>query len=153
MWIKKVITINWGTLPDREYPLGAVTLLAGHTGSGKSTLEDAIQTAMTAAHHGLFSYNPGQDEARQAARSGKKPRSLASYILGADRDRYARPNGAHGYVALVFAPSGDEEEGMVTAVFGVTADLERVGTGERVRRTPREVNTQMMLVYGEIWYR
>ncbi|MEJ2651146.1 MAG: ATP-binding protein, partial [Gammaproteobacteria bacterium] len=81
MWINKVVTLNWGTLPDREYPLGEVTLLAGHTGSGKSTLEDAIQTVMTAAHHGLFAYNPGQDEAKQGERSGKKSRSLASYIL------------------------------------------------------------------------
>lgn len=151
MWIKKVITINWETLPDREYPLGPVTLLAGHTGSGKSTLEDAIQTVMTAARQGLFAYNPGQDEAKQGARSGKKPRSLASYILGADRDRYGRPGGAHGYVALVFANSGKEEEEVpFSAVFGVTADLESVGAGERVRRTPREINTQMMLVQAEI---
>lgn len=64
MWIERVITLNWGTLPDREYPLGPVTLLAGHTGSGKSTLEDAIQTVMTAAHQGLYSYNPGQDPRR-----------------------------------------------------------------------------------------
>jgi energy-coupling factor transporter ATP-binding protein EcfA2 len=150
MWINKVVTLNWGTLPDREYPLGEVTLLAGHTGSGKSTLEDAIQTVMTAAHHGLFAYNPGQDEAKQGARSGKKARSLASYILGADRDRYARPGGAHGYVALVFRPSGEEDGPAFAAVFGVTASLEEVGAGDKVRRVPRELNTQMMLVQAEI---
>ncbi|MEW8073884.1 MAG: SbcC/MukB-like Walker B domain-containing protein [Candidatus Thiodiazotropha sp.] len=150
MWIKSVITLNWGTLPNREYPLGEVTLLAGHTGSGKSTLEDAIQTVMTAAYQGLYEYNPGQDESKQGSRSGKKARSLASYILGSDRDRYARPGGAHGYVVLVFAPSGNEDGHFFSAVFGVTAHLEEIGAGEKMRRVPREDHHQMMLVSGEV---
>ena len=95
MYLKKLICINWGNLPNQEYEFGSLNLLTGGSGAGKTTLADAIQTAMTAAKQGLYVYNPGQEETTQYKRRGKMPRTLPSYILGADDQNYARPHGTH----------------------------------------------------------
>lgn len=108
MKVKKIIALSWGLVQDREYDMGDATMLSGPTGAGKSTLIDALQTVMTAARQGAFSYNPGQDETSQNSRSGKSKRTLASYIVGAEDNLFARPQGAHGYVGVVFCPSEGE---------------------------------------------
>ena len=110
MKVKKIIALSWGLVQDREYDMGDATMLSGPTGAGKSTLIDALQTVMTAARQGAFSYNPGQDEISQNSRSGKSKRTLASYIVGAEDNLFARPQGAHGYVGVVFSPSETEGE-------------------------------------------
>ena len=61
MKLESLILVNWGSLRPGEYPMGNMTLLTGPTGSGKSTMLDALQTGMTAVYQHIFSYNPSQD--------------------------------------------------------------------------------------------
>jgi len=129
MKLDKLILVNWGALRSQEYPMGNMTLLTGPTGSGKSTMLDALQTVMTAVYQNIFSYNPGQDETTQGARNGKTKRSLWSYVVGAEDNLFARPNGAHGYVAAVFKPSEGEEGREFTALVAASARVD--GAGER----------------------
>jgi energy-coupling factor transporter ATP-binding protein EcfA2 len=129
MKLEKLILVNWGSLRAGEYPMGNLTLLTGPTGSGKSTMLDALQTVMTAAYQNIFSYNPGQDETTQTARNGKTKRTLWSYIVGAEDNLFARPNGAHGYVAAVFRPDGSEGGETFTALISAAAHVE--GSGSR----------------------
>jgi len=147
VYLKTLICVNWGNLPIRAYALGPTTLLTGGSGSGKTTMADAIQTVMTASKRGLFMYNPGQDEATQYGKGGKIPRSLASYILGADDNNFARPNGAHGYVACIFAPSpGEPDKPGFSAIVAVTASVitENFAAGRR-KRTPKEETLQLLI--------
>jgi uncharacterized protein YPO0396 len=129
MKLDKLILVNWGSLRSDEYEMGNMTLLTGPTGSGKSTLLDALQTVMTAAHQNIYSYNPGQDETTQTSRGGKSKRTLWSYIVGAEDNLFARPDGAHGYVAAVFKPDSGEDGDPFTALVGAAVRID--GSGER----------------------
>lgn len=127
MKLDKLILVNWGALRSQEYPMGGMTLLTGPTGSGKSTMLDALQTVMTAVYQNIFNYNPGQDETTQGARNGKTKRTLWSYIVGAEDNLFARPDGAHGYVAAVFRPSEGEEGREFTALIAAAARVDGAG--------------------------
>jgi energy-coupling factor transporter ATP-binding protein EcfA2 len=127
MKLDKLIALNWGSLQPGEYHMGNLTLLSGPTGSGKSTLLDGLQTVMTAAYGHLYSYNPGQDETSQSTRNGKTKRTLPSYIVGAEDNLYARPDGAHGYLAAVFRPSENETGKPFTAIVGCSARVDGSG--------------------------
>ncbi|HEY8034829.1 MAG TPA: ATP-binding protein [Methylobacter sp.] len=129
MKLDKLILVNWGALRSDEYEMGNMTLLTGPTGSGKSTLLDALQTVMTAAHQNIYSYNPGQDETTQTSRGSKSKRTLWSYIVGAEDNLFARPDGAHGYVAAVFKPDEGEDGKPFTALIGAAVRVD--GSGER----------------------
>jgi len=132
MFLKNIIFVNWGNIPNIEFAMGPVNLLSGGSGSGKTTVADAIQTIMTAAHENLFQYNPGQDETTQRGRGGKRVRTLASYILGCDDGSYARPGGisgdaTDGYLGAVFHPTEGESAEPFTAVIAVRAWLDQTG--------------------------
>lgn len=146
MQIDSVITVNWGALPNREYSMGALTLFTGGNGTGKTTLADAIQTVMTAARDTYFKFNPGQEESSQRGRYGKVPRTLASYVLGADRNRLARPGGAHSYLALVLrsTPGVESNSEPFTALIGASANLGIEGK----RRAPRIVDQVNVILPG-----
>ncbi|MEH6346217.1 MAG: SbcC/MukB-like Walker B domain-containing protein [Bermanella sp.] len=132
MFLKKFVYVNWGNIPATDFEFGPINLLSGGNGSGKTTAADAIQTIMTAAHDNLFNYNPGQDEATQKGR-GKQVRTLASYVLGCDDGSYARPGGAHGYLAAVFHPTKGENAQPFTAIIGVSAYIDKAA-GKPVAR-------------------
>jgi energy-coupling factor transporter ATP-binding protein EcfA2 len=142
MKLEKLILVNWGALRPQEYSLGNMTLLTGQTGAGKSTWLDALQTVMTAAYQGIFSYNPGQDETTQGARNGKSKRSLWSYIAGGEDNLFARPDGAHGYVAAVFQPSEGEEGKSFTALVAAAARVE----GSGIRRQAVQERLALLIV-------
>ena len=145
MKLEKLILVNWGSLRSDEYPMGNMTLLTGSTGSGKSTMLDALQTVMTAAYQNIFNYNPGQDESSQNSRSGKSKRTLWSYITGAEDNLFARPHGAHGYIAAVFKPSEGEDEGEeFTAIIAAAARVD--GSGGRRQAVPEKL--VLLLVDG-----
>lgn len=133
MFLKTAILVNWGNIPQLEFHFGPINLLSGGNGSGKTTVADAIQTLLTAAHETLFNYNPGQDEATQRSRGGKQVRTLASYVLGCDDGSYARPGACDGYIAGVFHPTEGEGGAPFTAVMGMRAHLDRAGARAEAR--------------------
>ncbi|WP_444995009.1 ATP-binding protein [Aliikangiella sp. IMCC44359] len=134
MYLKKLIMVNWGNLPNGEFDFGPINLFSGGNGSGKTTAADIIQTIMTAAHENLFQYNPGQDETTQKGRGGKKVRTLASYVLGCDDGSYSRLNPTDGYMAALFYPSQDENGVPFTALIGVRAWLETASQNRLARQ-------------------
>nr|WP_262421474.1 SbcC/MukB-like Walker B domain-containing protein [Paraburkholderia sp. UCT31] len=85
---------------------------------------DALQTVMSAVYTHIFSYNPGQEETSQSARNGKSKRTLWSYIAGQKGNLFARPDGAHGYIAAVFRPSEGETSKPFTALVSASALIE-----------------------------
>ncbi len=126
MLLKRLILLNWGNLPNRSYEFGSVNLFSGGSGSGKTTMGDAIQTLMTAAYDTLYQYNPGQNESRQRSKSGKQSRSLASYVLGCDDGSYARLDPTDGYIVGVFYPSSENETAPpFTALMGIRAYIDQ----------------------------
>lgn len=125
MKLDRLILINWGQLRPGNFEMSDMTLLTGETGSGKSTMLDALQTVMTAANKGVMNYNPGQDEVTQGQRRGKTKRTLESYVVGAEYNNFSRKNGAQGYMAAVFRPSkGEEHLKPFTALVAASARVE-----------------------------
>ncbi|VUD51725.1 Chromosome partition protein Smc [Thalassocella blandensis] len=133
MFLKKLILVNWGNIPFREFDFGPINLFSGGNGSGKTTAADAIQTLMTAAHENLFNYNPGQDETTQKGRGGKQVRTLASYVMGCDDGSYARLETSDGYIAGVFYPTQGESSEPFTAVMSMRAYIDRAGKQTQAR--------------------
>lgn len=127
MFLKRLVLVNWGNIPNGEFDMGPVNLFSGANGSGKTTAADAIQTVMTAAHENYFHYNPGQEETTQRGRGGKRVRTLASYVLGCDDGSYSRPQPTVGYIAATFHPTTGESADPFTAIVAVRAWLERSG--------------------------
>lgn len=147
MFLEKLILLNWGQVESGEYQMGQVTLFTGGTGAGKTTMSDAIQTLLTAAKDGLFAYNPGQEEASQRSRE-KRPRTLQSYILGADLNEYARPGHVYGYVAGIFVPSPGESAKPFSALLGVEAHLDSQRTATAVLRNAVLDDLQLFTLEG-----
>ncbi len=134
MYLKKMVYVNWGNIPQLEVEFGAVNLFSGGNGSGKTTAADGIQTLMTAAHENLFNYNPGQDETTQRGRGGKQVRTLASYVLGCDDGSYARLQPTDGYLAAYFLPGPGEQGEPFSVLMGVRAHLDTAGTQRQARQ-------------------
>lgn len=122
MKIKKLITINWANLENKEYPLTDIVFLTGETGVGKSTLLDAIQTIMTASHSSIVKYNAGQDETEKKQR-GKKYRTLGGYFLGEDRGLFSRPFESTGTIVLTFVSSPNEPDKVLNAIINTKCSL------------------------------
>lgn len=133
MFLKKMLYVNWGNIPQLELDFGPVNLFSGGNGSGKTTAADGIQTLMTAAYENLFNFNPGQDETTQRGRGGKQVRTLASYVLGCDDGSYARLSTTDGYLGAVFAPGRGEKAEPFTILMGMRAHLDSAGNQRQAR--------------------
>jgi energy-coupling factor transporter ATP-binding protein EcfA2/TolA-binding protein len=127
MFLKRLLLVRWGNIPDGEFEFGPVNLFSGANGSGKTTAADAIQTLMTAAHENLYHYNPGQEETTQRGRGGKRVRTLASYVLGCDDGSYARLEMTDGYIGAIFQPTQGESSEPFTALVCMRAWLDQSG--------------------------
>jgi energy-coupling factor transporter ATP-binding protein EcfA2 len=126
MRIAQATTLHWGGLPNMDYAFGAHTLLAGETGSGKTSLIDAIVAVMAGGDSRKSKFNTAQSQAGQSAK--KTRRTLASYITGSNgMGRFLRPAGAYGYVCVAWEQ--DDNDGLYgtkfTAILGAEATLDR----------------------------
>lgn len=120
--LQRLQVLNWGTFDARVWTLeldGQTGLLTGDTGSGKSTLVDALTTLLVPAHR--IAYN-------KAAGADTRERSLRSYVLGHYKSAHNEDTGASRPVALrgtssysvilgVFANTGTEEQVTLAQVF------------------------------------
>lgn len=147
MKIKKIITINWANLENREFILDDLVFLTGQTGVGKSTLLDAIQTVLTGAIDKVVNYNAGQDESERKTK-GKEFRSLGGYILGEDRELYSRPSGATGTIVLTFVSTEKETNKIFNAIVNVKCSMEEMG---KRRKAVVDENNFFIVKNGEIY--
>jgi len=142
MKIKKLITINWANLENREYPLGNLVFVTGETGVGKSTMLDAIQTVMTGAKKNIVLYNAGQDEVQNKKRN-KEYRTVEGYFLGEDRFKFARDE-CLSTIALVFESSEKERKKVFTALVSASSSIE-IRNGEK---TPTLNSMELFICSG-----
>ncbi|TIN49353.1 MAG: hypothetical protein E5Y32_02075 [Mesorhizobium sp.] len=144
MRIVQVSTVHWGLLPIGDVRIGSVTLLGGESGSGKSSIIDAMIAVMTGNEARFARYNSAQAESQSHK---KTKRSLGSYILGFDDSGPPhRQFGAHGYAAISWEPD-DSDEGPAqpfTAIIGAEVRPDRIGD-QVVARVHEEVR---LLVFG-----
>lgn len=92
--LSKIYLHNWHRFVDTEIEVDQSLYLAGHNGSGKSTILDALQLVMM-ADMSRVRFNSSAQE--------KSARTLDSYVRGkVGEDRYLRPGNTVCYVALEF---------------------------------------------------
>ena len=129
MKLDRLVFVNWGHMASGTYEMGNLTLLTGPTGAGKSTMLDAMQVVLTAANRNIMNLNPGQDETGQGGAPREKTRrSVEGYLVGAEKNLFARPDGAHGYIAAVFQPDAGEHQCQTfTALVAASARVDGIG--------------------------
>jgi energy-coupling factor transporter ATP-binding protein EcfA2 len=144
MKLDRLVFVNWGHMASGTYEMGNLTLLTGPTGAGKSTMLDAMQVVLTAANRNIMNLNPGQDETGQGGAPREKTRrSVEGYLVGAEKNLFARPDGAHGYIAAVFQPDeGEYQCQTLTALVAASARVD--GTGDS--RQPKLESFSLYLV-------
>lgn len=144
MRMSQVTTVHWGLLPAGDVRLGKVTLLGGESGSGKSSIIDAMIAVMTGNEARFARYNSAQTETQSHK---KTKRSLGSYVLGFDDSGPPhRQFGAHGYAAISWVPDATDEGAALpfTAIIGAEVRPDRIGD-QVIARVHEEVR---LLVLG-----
>ncbi|MCI1991483.1 MAG: hypothetical protein LKJ59_09185, partial [Oscillospiraceae bacterium] len=118
IWLKKFHMINWMYYPPQSVDFGASNLLTGITGSGKSTVVDAIQILMLGEVNGNF-YN-------KSATGNKSDRTITTYLRGAyDGGEKRAAKGFSSYLALDFSDDLRNEDFCCGIVFDLEADQDR----------------------------
>ncbi|TDR15234.1 SbcC/MukB-like Walker B domain-containing protein [Marinomonas communis] len=113
--LNRIVLVNWYLLGAEEINVRGNTAIIGPTGSGKSSLLDAIQTVLTGASKRHLNYNASANDGKASGRS------IRSYILGMIDSGQAseKVNGvqtrqdAISYLALVFEDSNTGKESTV----------------------------------------
>src|ERR1700722_2807726 len=96
MRIAQATTMHWAGLPNADYAFGVHSLLAGETGSGKTSLIDAIVAVLAGGDSRKSKFNTAQTQSAPSAKKSK--RTIPSYITGSNgMGRYLRASGADGY--------------------------------------------------------
>ena len=113
--LNRIVLVNWYLLGAEEINIRGNTAIIGPTGSGKSSLLDAIQTVLTGASKRHLNYNASANDGKASGRS------IRSYILGmidagqANAKSFGpqpRPD-AISYLGLVFEDSNTGNESTV----------------------------------------
>ncbi|MBT9136545.1 MAG: Chromosome partition protein Smc [Firmicutes bacterium] len=115
-WLKKLRLINWHYFADETLNFGQQTIITGMTGSGKSTIIDALQVLLVA--------NQRQIKFNSAAHEDAK-RTLLSYLRGkiGSHDRtYMRENEFTTYIIAEFRDEGKRESFVIGVVMDVYRD-------------------------------
>lgn len=92
--LSQIVLHNWHRFTHHRIHVQDSLYLAGHNGSGKSSVLDAIQTVLI-AHQNRVRFNSSAQDRSQ--------RSLDSYVRGKmGEGRWLRPGNTVGYIALEF---------------------------------------------------
>ncbi|WP_421852027.1 SbcC/MukB-like Walker B domain-containing protein [Marinomonas sp.] len=113
--LNRIVLVNWYLLGAEEINIRGNTAIIGPTGSGKSSLLDAIQTVLTGASKRHLNYNASANDGKASGRS------IRSYILGMIDSGQANAKAfgtqprqdATSYLALVFEDSITGQESTV----------------------------------------
>ncbi|QUX95918.1 chromosome segregation protein SMC [Marinomonas sp. CT5] len=113
--LNRIVLVNWYLLGAEEISIRGNTAIIGPTGSGKSSLLDAIQTVLTGASKRHLNYNASANDGKASGRS------IRSYILGMIDAGQANAKAfgtqprqdATSYLALVFEDSITGKESTV----------------------------------------
>jgi energy-coupling factor transporter ATP-binding protein EcfA2/flagellar biosynthesis regulator FlbT len=113
--LNRIVLVNWYLLGAEEINIRGNTAIIGPTGSGKSSLLDAIQTVLTGASKRHLNYNASANDGKASGRS------IRSYILGMIDSGQANAKAfgtqprqdATSYLALVFEDSITGKESTV----------------------------------------
>ncbi|MCV2402783.1 chromosome segregation protein SMC [Marinomonas sp. C2222] len=113
--LNRIVLVNWYLLGAEEISIRGNTAIIGPTGSGKSSLLDAIQTVLTGASKRHLNYNASANDGKASGRS------IRSYILGMIDSGQANAKvfgtqprqDATSYLALVFEDSVSGTESTV----------------------------------------
>ncbi|SBS37957.1 Chromosome partition protein Smc [Marinomonas spartinae] len=113
--LNRIVLVNWYLLGAEEINIRGNTAIIGPTGSGKSSILDAIQTVLTGASKRHLNYNASANDGKASGRS------IRSYILGMidsgqanTKSLGAQPRqDAISYLALVFEDSITGKESTV----------------------------------------
>ncbi|MDP5055335.1 MAG: chromosome segregation protein SMC [Marinomonas hwangdonensis] len=113
--LNRIVLVNWYLLGAEDINIRGNTAIIGPTGSGKSSLLDAIQTVLTGASKRHLNYNASANDGKASGRS------IRSYILGMIDSGQANAKifgtqprqDAVSYLALVFEDSVTGNESSV----------------------------------------
>ncbi|SHF18988.1 Uncharacterized protein YPO0396 [Marinomonas polaris DSM 16579] len=113
--LNRIVLVNWYLLGAEEINIRGNTAIIGPTGSGKSSLLDAIQTVLTGASKRHLNYNASANDGKASGRS------IRSYILGMIDSGQSNSKAfgtqprqdATSYLALVFEDSITGKESTV----------------------------------------
>ncbi len=99
--LSQIFLHNWHRFTHHRIPVQDSLYLAGHNGSGKSSILDAIQTVLI-AHQSRVRFNSSAQERSQ--------RNLDSYVRGKiGEGRWLRPGNTVAYVVLEFCDRSSEK--------------------------------------------
>src|SRR5438067_6357024 len=136
MKLSSLILLNWGTLPDRTFDFIGTSALTGETGSGKTSVIDAMITVMTGGSSRLGRLNSASDDGKGTRKRDAVYRTIEGYVLGGHNTLFARDS-AYTYAALLFEPEDHEKSHArpFTAVLAASAIQRKstLGAGNELR--------------------
>jgi uncharacterized protein YPO0396 len=122
--LTRIFLHNWHRFNHHVIEVEDSLYLAGHNGSGKSSVLDAIQLALVADLQRIRFNSSAQSNERSA-------RTLDSYVRGKiGENRWLRPGNTVAYIALEFSDRLREDKRTIVGV-AVEAGEGKGGSGER----------------------
>lgn len=115
IWMRRMHVINWMYYGDQTVEWERSNLLTGITGSGKSSLIDALQVVILGETSRFFN---------RSATGTKSERNLVTYLRGKFHEaEYKRPDKAFSsYLVIDFFDEPHQEEFCYGAVFDISED-------------------------------
>ncbi|MFN4275052.1 MAG: SbcC/MukB-like Walker B domain-containing protein [Ferrovibrio sp.] len=114
--LESISLVNWYLFNPIDIPISGHTVILGENGSGKTSILDAIQTAILGNDGRFLSLN-----ARHEQKRGPNKRTVKSYMLGIADDAEPRDS-AYTYITLGFRNDFLEQEVTIGVALSVSAN-------------------------------
>lgn len=136
--LTKIFLHNWHRFNDHVIEVEDSLYLAGHNGSGKSSVLDALQMVLLADLNRVRFNSSAQDKERSK-------RDLDSYVRGKiGEDRWLRPGNTVAYIALEWTNKTTGE----CFVSGVVIESGQEGTNRSFFILPAALESRLLIVDG-----